>query len=187
MRIPVNQKLSTLRQPAARDGAALHALIRACPPLDENSIYCNLLQCTHFSATSIVAEGDQGLVAAISAYRVPAQQNTLFVWQVAVSKAARGQGLGRRMLSEILARPECSGVTHLETTVTASNKASWAMFKGFARRVGAALETTEMFEQSTHFAGRKPTEILLRIGPLHAPASCAAAPGSREVWKEMTA
>jgi len=183
----VSQKQTKLRRPVVGDGVALHTLINTCPPLDENSIYCNLLQCTHFAATSVVAESGQELVAAVSGYLIPGRQNTLFIWQVAVSEAARGQGLGRRMLCEILARPGCSGVTHMETTVTASNEASRAMFKGFARREAAALEMTEMFEQSTHFDGRKPTEVLLRIGPLEAPASRMLDPDSIAVRTETTA
>lgn len=155
-----------LRRPVTTDGHALHALVTACPPLDENSVYCNLLQCTHFSTTSVVAERDHALVAAISGYLVPGREDTLFVWQVAVSEVARGQGLAGRMLSDILARPECGGVRYLETTVTASNEASWALFKGFARREDAVLEQTDMFESTRHFDGKKPTEILVRVGPL---------------------
>lgn len=150
-------------------------------------MYCNLLQCTHFSTTSVVAERDHVLVAAVSGYLIPGREDTLFVWQVAVSEAVRGQGLGGRMLSEILARPECSGVRHLETTVTASNEASWALFKGFARREGAVLEETELFESVKHFDGAKPTEILVRIGPLGKQASREMDAASTNVRKEIIA
>ena len=180
----MSNKPITFRRPEAEDGSALYALIRACPPLDENSMYCNLLQCTHFSATSVVAERDRQLVGAISGYLVPGREDTLFIWQVAVSESARGQGLGGRMISDILARPECSGVRYLETTVTASNEASWALFKGFARRADAPLEDTELFESKRHFIGEKPTEILARIGPL---ASADLQPGSTEPKQEMIA
>ncbi len=150
-------------------------------------MYCNLLQCTHFSTTSVVAESGQKLVAAVSGYLVPGREDTLFVWQVAVSEAARGQGLGGRMLSEILARPECSGVTYLETTVTASNEASWALFRGFARRQGAVLEESDLFESAIHFDGEKPTEILVRIGPLGKQPGVELGPDTTKVNKEMTA
>lgn len=156
----------TLRRPMSEDGAALHALIAQCPPLDENSMYCNLLQCTHFASTSVVADRDGKLLASVSGYLIPERQNTLFVWQVAVSEAARGQGLGARMLGEILARPECAAVTHVETTVTAANAASWAMFEGFARREGIALERSEMFVSSVHFNNEHASELLIRMGPL---------------------
>ena len=34
-----------LRAPRADDGSAVNELIERCKPLDENSVYCNLLQC----------------------------------------------------------------------------------------------------------------------------------------------
>ena len=183
----MSKTLITLRRPDSSDGSALHGLISACPPLDENSMYCNLLQCTHFSTTSVVAESGDKLVAAISGYLVPGREDTLFVWQVAVSETARGQGLGGRMLKEILARPECGGVRYLETTVTASNEASWALFRGFARRADAVLEQAELFDSKRHFAGEKPTEILVTIGPLGEHTQAEMATGSTDVNKEMMA
>src|SRR5690606_35020586 len=78
----------TLRPPASADGPHLHRLVRACKPLDENSIYCNLLQCTHFADTCVAAEQDGELVGFISGYIPPKQADTLFVWQVAVSEQA---------------------------------------------------------------------------------------------------
>lgn len=157
-----------LRPPEPRDGAALHRLIGNCPPLDENSVYCNLLQCTHFAETSVLAESGAGLLGAISAYLIPGREDTLFVWQVAVDKSARGQAIGRRMLNHILARTQCAGVRYLETTVTRDNAASWAMFEGFARQSSAALQRSVLFESSVHFEGEHETELLARIGPLPA-------------------
>ena len=45
----------TITAPDATDGVAVHDLVQRCPPLDSNSLYCNLLQCTHFAATSALA------------------------------------------------------------------------------------------------------------------------------------
>ncbi|MAT91549.1 MAG: diaminobutyrate acetyltransferase [Halioglobus sp.] len=157
---------AVLRPPEATDGTALHQLVSACPPLDENSVYCNLLQCTHFAQTSVVAQAAGNLVGAITGYLVPARRDTLFVWQVAVAQAARGQGLAQRMLHHLIARAACSEVTHLETTVTGTNDASWALFEGFARDTGSELQRSPLFEQTTHFHGQHETEVLARIGPL---------------------
>jgi L-2,4-diaminobutyric acid acetyltransferase len=160
-----------LRNPERRDGAALHRLVRECPPLDENSLYCNLLQVTHFADTCVAAEQSGHLVGFISAYIVPGRPNTLFVWQVAVGAEARGQGLATRMLDHLLGRQECLGVTHLETTVTTSNDASWALFEGFARMHGAPLERSTLFARDTDFHGEHDSEILARIGPLETVAA----------------
>lgn len=156
----------TLRVPAATDGHALHSLIRNCPPLDGNSVYCNLLQCTHFAETSVAAEARDKLVGFISAYLIPANPNTLFIWQVAIDSAFRGQGLATRMLNELLARPACAELTYLETTITASNTGSWSLFEALARKLQAKLNSSAFFDESTHFNAEHESEILVRIGPI---------------------
>lgn len=156
----------TMRRPCALDGPQISRLIADCAPLDTNSAYCNLLQCTDFAQTCIVAETQAGLVGWISAYRPPNAPDRLFVWQVAVSAAARGQGLAGRMLDELLARPEVRGVKALTTTITAGNASSWALFEAFARRHRATLTRTPRFECEAHFAGAHETEWEAKIAPL---------------------
>ena len=93
-----------LRIPEPSDGLAVSKLIASCPPLDTNSVYCNLLQCSHFSQTSIAAELNQALVGFVSGYRLPDRPDTLFIWQVAISDQARGHGLATRMVNALLQR-----------------------------------------------------------------------------------
>lgn len=154
-----------LRRPLSEDGAAVHELVGRCPPLDENSIYCNLLQASHFADTSVAAELDGALVGFVSGYRVPDRPDTLFVWQVAVAAEARGLGLAGRMIREILGRPASAGVRFLETTITPDNRASWALFHGLARKLDAGCSESVLFDRERHFRGRHDSETLLRIGP----------------------
>ncbi len=147
-----------LRRPDAEDGPAVSALIASCPPLDGNSAYCNLLQCSDFAETCVVAERAGRMVGWISGYRPPSNPERLFVWQVAVSDAARGEGLGSRMLDELVARPAACDARELTTTITETNDASWALFEAFARRHGAALTRSPRFERAAHFAGAHDTE-----------------------------
>lgn len=134
-------------------------------------MYCNLLQCTHFANTSVAAvqvdNTDEKLVGFISAYLIPEREDTLFIWQVAVDECARGTGLAGNMLKHILDRSECSHVTHLETTITESNKASWALFKSLATKLETGLEKSVMFDRDAHLAGEHDTEFLARIGPFN--------------------
>lgn len=138
-----------------------------------NSDYCNLLQCTHFAETCVVAEDDSGPVGWISGYRPPSEPGTFFVWQVAVDPRARGTGLGGRMLMALLRRPANKGVTTLTTTITEANEASWALFGALARRLGAPIHRRPHFERATHFAGQHETEHLVSIGPFDQPAANA--------------
>ena len=155
-----------LRAPIAKDGHAVSELIAQCPPLDTNSMYCNLLQCTHFSSTSVAAFKQGELVGFISGYLTPEQPECLFIWQVAVGEYARGLGLATHMLKHILARPHCRNASYVETSITETNQGSWALFKGLARKFDTKIDTSVMFDKEHHFQGKNDTESLVRIGPL---------------------
>jgi L-2,4-diaminobutyric acid acetyltransferase len=152
-----------LREPVAEDGAEIWDLVRACKPLDENSLYCNLIQCDHFRDTCVVAELDGHVVGWVSAYVLPYDPETLFVWQVAVSETARGMGLGTLMLSNLLQRPACADVKRLQTTITADNEASWALFRKFAVHRDSRLDVQAYYTQALHFRDRHSTEHMVTI------------------------
>lgn len=156
-----------LRLPGLEDGMDVFRLIADCPPLDTNSSYCNLLQCSHFSSTSVVAERDGDMVGFISGYAIPERPDTVFIWQVAVSEQARGLGLASRMLAHIFARPQCQGICCLETTITEENQASWALFKSFAKAMNADFQSSAWMDKDAHFAGQHNSEALVRIGPFN--------------------
>ncbi|BCD96997.1 diaminobutyrate acetyltransferase [Marinagarivorans cellulosilyticus] len=158
---------TVLRKPEKTDGMRVHALVQQCPPLDPNSSYCNLLQCTHFSDTCVAAERDNELVGFISGYRPPSKSNTLFIWQVAVSESARGCGLASKMLQEILARENCRDVQFIETTITADNAGSWALFTKLSKHLDTQLERSTYFDKHEHFHNRHDSELLARIGPFN--------------------
>ncbi|MBN8294309.1 diaminobutyrate acetyltransferase [Rhodobacter sp. NTK016B] len=153
----------TLRKPNAEDGADIWELVRACKPLDENSMYCNLIQCDHFRDTCVVAELDGEIVGWVSGYVLPHEPDTVFVWQVAVGEAARGLGLGGRMLSTLLHRDVCKDVSKMQTTITADNDASWALFRKFADRRDADLSSEAHFKKSVHFRDQHNTEHMVTI------------------------
>jgi len=148
------------------DGMALHRLVRACPPLDSNSSYCNLLQCSHFQATSIAAVSNEDLIGSVTAYRIPERPDTLFIWQVAVHPNARGHGLASTMLRNLLARLTTQGIRFVETSITADNEASWRLFTGFAAEQSTKIIRSAMFDKTRHFQDEHDTEHLARIGPL---------------------
>ncbi|WP_286237257.1 diaminobutyrate acetyltransferase [Neptuniibacter halophilus] len=142
----------------------MSALIRRCPPLDTNSLYCNLLQCRDFSETSILAEGPDGqAVGFISGYIPPARPDTLFIWQVALDSNWRGQGIARTMLSELFQRVEQA--KYLETTISPSNAASRKLFTGFFSEHFMEYETSLLFERGDHLDADHEDEVLYRAGP----------------------
>ncbi|MGO1767555.1 diaminobutyrate acetyltransferase [Advenella sp. S44] len=155
-----------LRTPARRDGYDIWQLISACPPLDLNSVYSYLLLCEHFDKTCVVAETDGQIDGFVSAYQPPGRDDVLFIWQVAVHERGRGHGLGQRMLTSLLERPNLAHVRSLETTVGPDNAASRRMFAAVARNMGAGIEESPLFEPELFGPQAHDDERLLKIGPL---------------------
>ena len=156
-------RIPNLRMPTPKDGAVIWELVRACKPLDENSMYCNVIQCDHFAETCVLAEVAGKTVGWVSAYVMPKDPKTLFVWQVAVAEEARGLGLGTLMLKTILGRDACSGVRRVQTTITSDNEASWALFRKFGKAEGNKLDERPYYRQELHFQDRYKTENLVTI------------------------
>lgn len=154
-----------LALPTVTDAVAVHDLIAACPPLDGNSLYASLLQCSHFASTCAVAHRGNEVVGWVSGYIEPAAPQNWFLWQVAVAAQLRGQALAQRLIAHILARECCREVRYLEATITAGNDASWGLFQRVADGLDAPLESSVAFERQRHFGGRHDTEMLVRIGP----------------------
>ncbi len=163
--VPDSPHALSIVTPTPEHGVAVHDLVAACPPLDRNSLYANLLQCSHFASTCALALQDDEVVGWVSGHIPPARPGTWFLWQVAIAPTMRGQGLAQRLITYILAQPACAGVCFLETTITPDNEASWQLFRGVARRLGASMTHETGFDRDLHFAGRHDTEMLVRIGP----------------------
>ena len=154
------------RQPHASDGPRIHRLIAQCPPLDLNSLYCYLLLAEHFSGSCILAEDQCGrLDGFVSAYVPPTRPDVLFVWQVAVHERARGKGLARRMLLQLIERPALRQLRFIETTVGPTNQASRRVFASVAEALDAALGESSLFDQSVFAGHDHEDEPLIRIGP----------------------
>ncbi len=157
-----------IRVPHASDGPRVWRLVTDTGALDNNSLYSNLLQCSHFAATCALAEMDGEIVAWMSGYMPPNQPDTLFVWQICVADAARGHGLGQELIAAVLARPENAGLRHVECTITPSNAASWSLFHKVADNLNADLKSQPHFLSETHMDWQHESELRVIIGPFEA-------------------
>lgn len=151
-----------LRPLTGNDGAALWTLTRDSQVLDLNSSYYYLLWSRDFGSTSLLAERDGAPIGFVTGYLRPDEPQTLMIWQVAVSEAARGLGLASLMLDELVER---TGADALETTITDDNEGSKALFASLARRRGADHVVTALFTPEMYPDGHD-TEFLHRIEPL---------------------
>jgi L-2,4-diaminobutyric acid acetyltransferase len=157
--------------PRLEDGAAIWRLARDSEVLDLNSSYSYLLWCRDFANTSLVARrpDDGAVLGFVTGYVRPERPRALVVWQVAVGAAHQGRGLAGRMLDLLVDRtsagtlPEAPDV--LETTITADNSASIALFTAFARRRGSEggrLHGEVLFHDGLFPDGHE-AELLYRI------------------------
>lgn len=139
-----SNELIILRPPTVADGADLWRLARGTGVLDTNTPYAYLLWGRDFAATSVIAEVEAEPAGFISGYLKPEDPDTLFIWQVAVDSSFRGRGLAKKMLFELVER---TGAARLETTVTADNAASIALFTALARDHGTELAKRPLFSE----------------------------------------
>ncbi|WP_432289367.1 diaminobutyrate acetyltransferase (plasmid) [Aminobacter sp. BA135] len=165
--IKVTRGRTAIRTPRSDDGPRVWQLIRQTPGLDDNSLYCNLLQCSHFASTCAIAESDNEIVGWMSGYIPPQQQSTLFVWQICVSPAGQRQGLAKKLVADVLARQASSEVDHIECTITECNAASWALFRSIASKLDAPMARRSHFSREVHFNHLHDSEFAVTIGPFH--------------------
>lgn len=154
------------RSPTERDGARVWRLLARTGGLERNTCYAYVLLFSDFGQTCVVAEQDGELLGFVLAYRPPARNDELFVWQIGVAPEARGSGLGTRLLETVLAQPACEGVRYLTATVSPDNEPSRKMFAAAARRRGVAFSIQPHFDAAL-FGEAHLAEDLVRVGPLN--------------------
>lgn len=160
-----------LRAPRIADAARLWQIADESQVLDVNSSYAYLLWCRDFATTSVVAESDGRVVGFVTGYLRPEAPGTLFVWQVAVDTDQRGRGTGVAMLDWLVStvtapgHPAGGSVDALETTVSPDNPASIAMFSSLARRRGAEMVRSDLFDPDV-FPDNHAAEDLYHISPI---------------------
>ncbi|MFC4808079.1 diaminobutyrate acetyltransferase [Paenibacillus sp. GCM10023250] len=166
MKIP-NVSNLTFRRPHVTDGAAIWRLAAETKMLDANSVYAYLMMCDIFADTCAVASLADRLAGFATAFRKPAEPDTLFVWQIGVHPDFQGAGVGRRLLRHLLEREALSGIRYVEATVGPGNQPSRRLFLRLAEDFGTRCRTAEHYRE-TLFPSETvhDAELLYRIGPL---------------------
>jgi L-2,4-diaminobutyric acid acetyltransferase len=162
---PTEAPSLTFRAARAEDGAALWKLVRDAGTLELNSAYFYLVFAADFGETCLIAEAAGEPVGAVVGYRPPRWPQSAFVWQVGVSPAMRGKGLGKTLLRQWLGLPGVRDAQWMTATITDDNLPSQKLFKAVARDLGVEC-TVEAHFTEAHFPEPHPAEHLYRIGPL---------------------
>lgn len=151
-----------LRVPTKDDAKEIYNLVKDTNVLDVNSEYLYLLQTTHFKEYCCVATMDDSVVGFTSGYLIPDQQDTLFIWQVAVDSKARGNGLAGKMIVELLQRESLKDVQTIHTTISPSNSSSKRLFEKLSKQYGVSFENETMFKIND-FNNAHEDEVLYKI------------------------
>ena len=139
-------------------------LVRNSPPLDLNSTYHYFIQSHYFNETCAIAinEIDQ-VVGFVSGFQDPKKSDTLFIWQVAISKDARGNGVASKLIHFIL--QDHPHIQFIETTITKDNASSISLFNKISRELNTNIIEEPFLDKSKHFLNQHDSENLFRIGP----------------------
>lgn len=156
----------SLRSPTEADGASMWQLARDSGVLDLNSSYAYLMFARFFQETCLIAEIDDQAVGFVTGFYRPDLEDTLFIWQIGVSDRYRGMGIAKKMILELLSRDKKQEVRYLEATVSASNEASSALFKGVSRTYRTHCLIEECFPAHLFPGGAHEAEWTYRIGPI---------------------
>lgn len=158
------------RHPVLSDAPALWNLARMSGTLDLNSRYFYLIFCRHFYETSVVAQDASGIVGFACAYRVPASDESLFIWQIAVHPDRRKAGIATAILRFLTEVGRRSNIRYFQASITPSNEASRNLFARWADGMGCPCEESVLFPRECFGDDKHAEEVLFQIGPVIYPA-----------------
>lgn len=153
------------RSAVRSDASALWQLVQSTGTLELNSPYFYLAFAEYFGDTCLVATKADQIVGGVIAFRLPRQNEVIFVWQIGVLPSARRQGLAKRMLRELVQLPACADVRFMHATITSDNEASQYLFRSFAKSLDVPCQQDAFFT-SDLFPTPHEAEDLYSIGPL---------------------
>lgn len=165
----VQSKETTIRfrKPNANDGKEMFRIVRESKVLDVNSEYSYLMWAEYFQESSILAVDGEKIVGFITGFIPPNQQDTLFIWQVAVDEQYKGQGLATHLIEQLFERVgKQMKIEYIEATVTPSNIPSRRLFEGVAHKNKTKCIVSECFTEEQFSEAGHEAEFKFRIGPI---------------------
>lgn len=153
-----------IKNPDSDYGYQISELIKNSPPLDLNSTYLYFIQSHYFNKTCAIAVNEvDKVIGFVSGFQDPRKKDTLFIWQVAISKDARGNGLASKLIHFIL--QEHPHMQFIETTITKDNTSSISLFNKISQELNTNIIEEPFLDKTKHFLNQHDSENLFRIGP----------------------
>ena len=153
-----------IKNPDSDYGYQISELIKNSPPLDLNSTYLYFIQSHYFNKTCAIAVNEiDRVIGFVSGFQDPRKKDTLFIWQVAISEDARGNGLASKLIHFIL--QEHPHMQFIETTITKDNASSISLFNKISQELNTNIIEEPFLDKTKHFLNQHDSENLFRIGP----------------------
>lgn len=153
-----------IKNPDSDYGYQISELIKNSPPLDLNSTYLYFIQSHYFNKTCAIAVNEiDRVIGFVSGFQDPRKKDTLFIWQVAISIDARGNGLASKLIHFIL--QEHPHMQFIETTITKDNTSSISLFNKISQELNTNIIEEPFLDKTKHFLNQHDSENLFRIGP----------------------
>ena len=153
-----------IKSPDSDYGYQISELIKNSPPLDLNSTYLYFIQSHYFNKTCAIAVNEvDKVIGFVSGFQDPKKSDTLFIWQVAISKDARGNGIASKLIHFIL--QEHPHMQFIETTITKDNTSSISLFNKISQELNTNIIEEPFLDKTKHFLNQHDSENLFRIGP----------------------
>lgn len=143
-------------------------LVKDTKILDVNSEYLYYLQTIHFNKFCCVAVDENKkdkVIGFVSGYLIP-DENSLFIWQVAVNEKYRGLGLAQRMILNIANRKAMKKINYIKTTVSPSNQSSIRVFEKVANELNTKIKKHK-FLKMKDFTNSHEDEPMYVIGTIN--------------------
>lgn len=150
-----------IRKLAVSDSPDVQSLVADCPPLDVHTPYTYWTILSREPSFCFGSWKDDELVGAVLA--IPSGES-VFVWQVGVRAASRGEGIARALLDGLLTAASQRSFTALEATVGPANAASRKLFRAFADAHSFELCESDEFAVEDANGQSVGDERLLHIG-----------------------
>ncbi len=147
-----------IRKGSQDDFLRVHQFTAGCPPMENYPEHVYKIILRYFGDYCFIAEENEQIIGFVMGIR--SFQGTYFLWDIGVTPAYRGQGIGRRLVREVEKELGRMGFKRVELTIDPDNLPSQKLFEkmgyeNISERVGNTIEVQgKMAVQDYYKPGR---------------------------------
>jgi L-2,4-diaminobutyric acid acetyltransferase len=146
------------------DADILQTFVSKCPPLDPHTLFTYWVLARYQPTYGFAAQDLNGeVIGLLTAIASSNNDETVYVWQIGVAPAVRGNGLAQDLLHELNMAALQNRRRLLEVSIDSHNQESYRLFHAFARAQSAALEVVDVLELHDEHYSLTDSEFLYQI------------------------